>query len=40
MSKETNEEELNIIKNTLHNNNYNINKAIKQPAPRKQNTRH
>jgi hypothetical protein len=38
VSKEAKEKEPNIMKNILHNNNYNINKVIKYPAPQKQNT--
>jgi hypothetical protein len=38
VSKEAKENELNIIKSTLHNNNYHINIVVKYPAPQKQNT--
>jgi hypothetical protein len=38
ISKEAKQNELNIIKNTLHSNNYNINTVIKHPATQKQNT--
>jgi hypothetical protein len=38
ISTEAKGKELNIIKNTLHNNKYNMNKIIKSPALQKQNT--
>jgi hypothetical protein len=38
VSKEVEETELNIIKNTLPNNNYNIKKMKKHAAPQKHNT--
>jgi hypothetical protein len=38
VSKEAKEEELNTMKNIQHNNNYNINRVIKYPAPQEQDT--
>jgi hypothetical protein len=34
-SSEAKEEELDIVKDTLHNNKYNMNKIIKTPDPTK-----